>query len=134
MQLFNYISSLNSKSIMLKIIALFTFISLCFFSIAQKQNGEFLKSYSKKELSKFDKETIEILEYGITNAVYITTIPSGKELNLPEINLTSNSLKFTDLGLKILNQNQYFKVQGAENMLVIKSLYVLKNELENKYN
>jgi len=119
---------------MTRIIILFAFVSISLLSTAQKHNTDLLKSYSANELAAFDTGTIEILEYGITNAVYITTIPSGKELNLPEINLTSNSLKYTDLGLKILNQNQYFKVHGVENMMVVKSLYVLKNELENKNN
>jgi Na+/H+ antiporter NhaC len=119
---------------MSKIFILFTFLSLYFVSNAQKHNRELLKIYSKTELSNLDIETLKILEYGITNAVYLTTIPSGKEIDLPKINIISNSLKFTDLGLKILNQNQYFIVHGTNNMLVIKSLYVLKNELENKNN
>jgi hypothetical protein len=117
-----------------KIIALVAFVSLSLISFAQKYNGELLKSYSKTELSNFDNETIKILEYGITNAVYLTAIPSGKEIQLPEIILANNSAKFTDLGLKIINENQYFKVKDSNNMLVIKSLYVLSNELKNKNN
>lgn len=134
MQLFNYISGHNKNCIMSRIIILFTFLSLYFISNAQKNNEELLKSYSKTELSSFDNETIKILEYGISNAVYLTTIPLGKEIQLPEINISNNSVKFTDLGLKIMNENQYFRVKNTNNMLVVKSLYVLKNELKNKNN
>jgi len=134
MQLFNYISGHNKNCIMSRIIILFTFLSLYFISHAQKHNEELLKSYSKTELSNFDNETIKILEYGISNAVYLTTIPLGKEIQLPEINISNNSVKFTDLGLKIMNENQYFRVKNTNNMLVVKSLYVLKNELKNKNN
>ena len=119
---------------MSRIIILFTFLSLYFISNAQKHNEELLKSYSKTELSSFDNETIKILEYGISNAVYLTTIPLGKEIQLQEITIPNNSVKFTDLGLKIANENQYFRVKNTNNMLVVKSLYVLKNELKNKNN
>lgn len=119
---------------MSRIIILFTFLSLCFVSNAQKYNNELLKSYSKSELSKLDSETLQIFEYGITNAVYLAEIPAGKEIQLPEIILVANSNKFTDLGLKILNENQYFRVKDSNSMLVVKSLFVLKNELKNKKN
>jgi hypothetical protein len=119
---------------MSKIFILLAFLSFCFVSKAQKHNAELLKSYSKSELSNFDNETLKILEYGITNAVYLTAIPTGKEVNIQEIIISGNSMRFTDLGLKILNENQYFKVKGTNNMLVVKSLYVLKNELKNKNN
>ena len=119
---------------MSKIFILFAFLSFCFVSKAQKHNAELLKSYSTTELSSFDNETIKILEYGITNAVYLTTIPSGKDIKLPEIFLANNSIKYTDLGLKISNENQYFRIKDSNNMLVVKSLYVLKNEIINKNN
>jgi hypothetical protein len=134
MQLFNYISGHNKKSNMSRIIILFTFISLCFISTAQKYSSDLLKSYSKSELAQLDNETINVLEYGITNAVYLADMPSGKETQLPEIILVHNTNKFTDLGLKILNENQYFRIKDSNNMLVVKSMYVLKNELKNKNN
>jgi len=34
--------------------------------------------------------------------------------------------------LKIENQNQYFRIEGTDKMMVVKSNYVLKNEIENK--
>lgn len=119
---------------MSRMIILFTFLSLCFISTAQKHNSDLLKSYSKSELSQLDNETIKVLEFGIQNAVYITDLPSGKETQLPEIILVNNTNKFTDLSLKILNENQYFRIKDSNSMLVVKSMYVLKNELKNKNN
>lgn len=115
---------------MLKQILLVFFISVSSFCSAQ--NKELLKSYTKSELSKFSKETILILEYGINNAVYLIDLPSEKEINLPEIELTENTLKYTDLGLKILRENQYYKIKNSNSMLVVKSQYVLNNELIHK--
>jgi hypothetical protein len=117
---------------MTRIIILFTFVSLSFLSVAQKYNSELLKSYTVNELAGFDKQTIEILEFAIDNAAYFTPIPQGKEFNLNEIEVNSETVKFTDLGLKIEDKTQYYRVKGTSKMLVIKSLTILKLQL-NKH-
>lgn len=119
---------------MCRIIIMFSFVSLCFAFDAQKYNSDLLKSYSKLELSKFDSETIQVLEYGIENALYLVDFPTSKMEKLDEIILDNNTNNFTDLGIKILNENQYYKIKNTNSMLVVKSMYVLKNELKNKYN
>ena len=40
-----------------------------------------------------------------------------------------NNPTFDDLGLDIINSNQYFKIEGTDKMLVVKSIWVLDNEL-----
>ena len=117
---------------MTRIIILFTFVSLSFLSVAQKYNSELLQSYTVNELAGFDKQTIEILEFAIDNAAYFTPIPQGKEFNLNEIEVNSETVKFTDLGLKIEDKTQYYRVKGTSKMLVIKSLTILKLQL-NKH-
>ena len=117
---------------MTRIIILFTFVSLSFLSVAQKYNAELLKSYTPNELVGFDKQTIEILEFAIDNAAYFTPIPQGKEVSLKEIEVNSEMVKFTDLGLKIEDKTQYYRVKGTGKMLVIKSLTILKLQL-NKH-
>ena len=117
---------------MTRIIILFTFVSLSFLSVAQKYNAELLKCYTPNELVGFDKQTIEILEFAIDNAAYFTPIPHGKEVNLKEIEVNSETVKFTDLGLKIEDKTQYYRVKGTSKMLVIKSLTILKLQL-NKH-
>lgn len=102
-----------------------------FFSFSQSYNSELLKSYTKKELQNFDSETIKALEYGIENAVYYTQIPEEKNAQLAEIELSGKLVKFTDIGLKINNETQYFSVKGTDQMLVVKSINILKLQMKN---
>jgi hypothetical protein len=113
------------------IILLFVFF-FGFSAFSQKYDKELLKSYSQKELEGFDYETIKALEYGLENAIYYTEISSSKDIVLSEINIPENAKKFTDLNLKISSENQYLRVKGSNKMMVVKSLYVLKNELATK--
>lgn len=117
---------------MTRIIILFTFVSFSLLSTAQKYNTDLLKSYSANELAGFDKGTIEILEFAIDNAVYFTPIPQGKDVKLTEVEVNTESVKFTDLGLKIQDNTQYFRVKGTSYMLVVKSFTILKLQL-NKH-
>lgn len=111
---------------------MFIFISAFEFTgSAQKFNSELLKSYSQIELKNFDTETIDILNYGIENALYYTEIPSGKNIQLAEIEVKNNSLKYTDFGIKIAETTQYFKVKGTNQMLVVKSFNILKLQMQN---
>jgi hypothetical protein len=117
---------------MTRIIVLFTFVSISLLSTAQKYSADLLKSYSANELAGFDKGTIEILEFAIDNAVYFTPIPQGKDVKLTEVEVNTESVKFTDLGLKIQDNTQYFRVKGTSMMLVVKSFTILKLQL-NKH-
>lgn len=112
------------------IIIIFLFTSFNYFG--QKHSTELEKSYTKKELSSFDFQTLKILEYGIDHAIYFSELPSEKSVLLQEISIKSKTNKYTDLGLKILNENQYFKVRGTNKLMVVKSMYVLSNEFKNK--
>jgi hypothetical protein len=117
---------------MLRFVIIFTFLSLYFVSYSQKYNAELLKSYTENELDGFDNQTIEVLEFAINNAAYFTPLPQGKEVDLKEIEVNSETVKFTDLGLKIEDKTQYYRIKGTSKMLVIKSLTILKLQL-NKH-
>jgi hypothetical protein len=117
---------------MTRIIILFAFVSFSLLSTAQKYSADLLKSYSANELAGFDKGTIEILEFAIDNAVYFTPIPQDKDVKLTEVEVNTESVKFTDLGLKIQDNTQYFRVKGTSMMLVVKSFTILKLQL-NKH-
>jgi hypothetical protein len=92
------------------------------------------KSYSKSELKKMNSDDLILLDYALTNGVYVTALPSKESSEIKELNVTSEIKKFTDIGLRIENQNQYFNIVGTDKMLVVKSKYVLQNELKNKTN
>jgi type 1 fimbria pilin len=102
-------------------------------SIAQKYNNELLKSYTKSEIQSMDVETLQALEYGVENAIYFIAIPKEKQSNFLGIKNPNSSSKYTDLGLKIMNENQYFEIKETNQLMVVKSLFVLKNELINKH-
>ena len=101
------------------------------FTQAQKFNSNLLKSYSQEELESISQEDLKAIEYGITNAMYFATIPEGKETNFPEIMDLGGSLNFTDYKFKISSENQYYRIKNSDKILVVKSMYVLKNELIN---
>ncbi|MFM7662223.1 MAG: hypothetical protein ACKO6A_06130 [Bacteroidota bacterium] len=118
---------------MKQILLILIFISAFEFTgSAQKYNSELLKSYSQSELKNFDTETLDILSYAIENALYYTEIPTGKNVQLTEIEVKNNSLKFTDFALKIAENTQYYKIKGTNQMLVIKSFNILKLQMQNR--
>lgn len=107
------------------------------FSFAQSYNQQLLKVYQVEKLNAIQEnnpEKILDLNYAVENACYFTQI-SGKSLDgISSITLsnTNKAPKFTDLGLKITNSNQYFKITGSDKILVIKSEIVINNERKNK--
>jgi len=112
-----------------------TFIFCSSFAVfSQKYNVDLEKSYSKSELKKMNPDDLILLEYALVNGVYVTALPSKVSPEIKELNVTSEIKKFTDAGIRIENQNQYYKIVGTDKMLVVKSKYVLQNELKNKTN
>lgn len=102
-------------------------------SVSQVVDKTFEGSYTSMELEvlqKKDPSTIEVLTFGLENATYVADLPEGKQLpGDTEIELPEGEFTFVDLGLKILDQNQYIKIKGSNQMLVVKSMWVLRNEL-----
>jgi uncharacterized protein YkuJ len=105
--------------------------------IAQKASPALTKSYSKTELQKFEQDgqgTINVLNYAVDHACYTVAIPEGKETSqFPSISLKSKKdIRFTDYQLQIIDRTQYFKIEGSNELLVVKSINVLKLEMQNK--
>ncbi len=114
--------------------SLFLFSSIFSFSQEKESNLQLLKLYSESELNEMiqkSPEKYKALVYGLENATYITDFPKGKEVE-KSISLPSGEFNYIDLGLKIKNTNQYFKVTGTNKILVVKSFYVLENEIKTK--
>ena len=102
---------------------------------AQKSySKELLNSYKDSELALFNEEQMEVLEYAIDHACYLIAVPPGKDISkFSEINLSSENklIRYTDLGLKIQEVTQYFKVADKPKLLVVKSSNILKLEKQN---
>ena len=139
MQLFNYnlvfikIFKMNFRTTLI----LFVFLCLGNLSFSQKYNQELLKSYSKNELTSMTDEKLSILDYGLLNSCYLTPIPAGKDIGkFPKIEISGDEkqIRFTDLGLKIQDNTQYFQVANKNKILVVKSIYVLTLEKNNNKN
>ena len=105
--------------------------------VAQKASPALSKSYSKTELLAFEQDsqgTINVLNYAIDHACYSVLIPEGKDVSqFPTISLKSKKdIRFTDYQLQIKDRTQYFKIEGSNELLVVKSINVLRLEMQNK--
>jgi len=106
-------------------------------AFSQDYDNRLLKSYSVEELTQIKTEKpadLKVLAYGLENACYFSEAPKGKDVaGIQSIKLTGTDIPcYADLGLKILDQNQYFMIEGTSKMLVVKSKWVLNHELQNK--
>jgi len=116
-------------------------LSICLFlsvfAFSQEADSRLTKSYTQKEITDFKAtkpEYYRMLVYALQNACYITSIPEGKEFKEDGIvSIDPQSIpSFTEIGARIKNQNQYFLIKNTNKMLVVKSEWVLKNELTRK--
>lgn len=104
---------------------------------AQKSDSRLLSAYSSDELATIQQEKpefINVLNYALDNACYFTETGSKDNTNLAVIEI-SNLKKtpcFAELGLKITDQNQYFRIKGSDKVLVVKSEIVLSYELKKQ--
>jgi hypothetical protein len=122
---------IDIKHNMVKAIFLVLFSFFSFWAEAQKYSPELERSYSKKELKQMTLEELSLLEYALSSALYTTALPEKNYSALKSITVLPSIKKFTDASLRIENQNQYFIITGTDKMLVVKSKYVLQNELKN---
>lgn len=99
---------------------------------SQEIDERLLKSYTLEEVQNLinsDEEKYQILVSAIGRATEIVDFPKGKETKVSEvISIPEGEFTYLDLGLKIKDTNQYFKINGTDKLLVVKSFFVLKNE------
>jgi len=123
---------------MMKQILLFTiFLSASGMAFSQEVDARLSKRYSPTELADLkqnDPEKLTLLNYALDHACYIADVPKGKESGLNgvvEMN-TNEPIDFIALGLEIQKTNQYLRIKGTDKVLVVKSEWVLTNEMQNK--
>jgi hypothetical protein len=116
-------------------------LGLCFilhiYAFSQEADSRLIKSYTQKEVMDFktnNPEYYRMLVYALDNACYITSVPEGKEFKEDGVVSIDPQSKpsFTDIGIRVKNQNQYFLIKNTNKMLVVKSEWVLSNELTRK--
>jgi len=106
-------------------------------AFSQEIDSRLSKKYTQQELLNMKENSpseYNFLVYALDNACYVTDLPTGKEDALDgsiSVDL-SKEFTFLDLDLQIKNSNQYLKINGTNKMLVVKSEWVLNNELNTK--
>ena len=121
-----------------KIILLFSLflVSQIGFSQEKEINPQLLKVYSENELNQIVQESPEkydLLVYAIDHAIYTADFPTEKKDNISkEIEVPLGDYTYLDLGIKIENLNQFYRIKGTNKILVVKSFYVLNNEIITK--
>lgn len=102
-----------------------------FLSLSQEIDSRLLNRYAPEELTELynnNQQEYKLLVYALDNAVYLTEIPEGKNTDFETIDISGSELNFIALGLGIKDSNQYFRVEGENKLLVVKSRYVLNKE------
>lgn len=76
--------------------------------------------------------TTEMLEYAKTNGSYITQKATGKDVQFDgEITLEiAQKVDPAQMGIAILNRGQIYTITGTDKMLIVKSTWVLDNEMK----
>jgi hypothetical protein len=122
---------------MMKQILLFTiFFTLSAAGNAQEVDARLSKRYSATELAQLkqnDPAKLTLLNYALDHACYLAEVPKGKESGLTgviEMNV-NEPIDFIALGLEIQKTNQYLRIKGTNKVLVVKSEWVLTNEMQN---
>jgi len=122
----------------MKLIYTLFFVLLSLSSWSQTTEAQLSKSYSKAEIAQI-KETnlLPLYEFALTHACYLIEAPQGKDISkFDALDLPSKTnekpINFTDLGLKIIDQTQYFLVANTNKILVVKSKNILSLEMQNQ--
>lgn len=110
------------------------FSSIVFLSLSSAY-GQNLSKDANKPVTEQQAPVVskEMEAYAVKNGTYIVARPEGKKLT-PDGEVTLEKAKLVDpkaIGVKIMNKTQYFTIAGTNDLLVVKSSWVLENEMKN---
>ena len=91
------------------------------------------KVYSNKDLKSFVGQygSLNLLEYAYDHAI-VKIFNNGNKPSSDFPSCKSSVNHFTDLGIKIQPYTQYFKTENPGEILAVKSIYQLQQELHQK--
>ena len=106
----------------------------CFHAFSQ---SNLLNSYTQSELNELKQVNIakyELLSYAIENALEFGEYYDSKHADLEHVHsdVSPQAISFTDFGFKINDQNQYYFWEDQQKIIIVKSLWVLRNEQKIK--
>lgn len=100
-------------------------------SLAYGQNLS--KDEKKPTVTQGPAISKEMQAHAVKSGTYIIAQPKGKEFTSDgEISL--EKAKLVDpaaMGIKIVDRTQYFAITGTNDLLVVKSTWILDNEMKN---
>lgn len=109
-----------------------TIFSLFVFLGANLSYGQNLSKDSNKTATVQGPVVSKEMEaYAVKNGTYIIT-PNGKQVT-PDGEITLEKAKLVDpkaMGIKIIDKTQYFSITGTNDLLVVKSTWILDNEMK----
>jgi hypothetical protein len=74
----------------------------------------------------------EMEAYAVKNGTYIIARPDGKKIT-PDGEITLEKAKLVDpkaMGIKIIDKTQYYSITGTTDLLVVKSTWILDNQMK----
>ena len=104
-------------------------------SFSQDIDQRLLTKYSEAEINEMIENSPKdyaLLDYALDNAIYFAEGSNPKASDLQTIQMPATNATFLDLNLEITDQNQYFKIDGEDKLLVVKSKWVLNHEMQKK--
>ena len=111
---------------------------LCFsLSYSQNFDSRLFSRFSESELieiQKNDPKKLAMMTYALDHAIFFSKSANSKLLELEVIQRPLPNKTYIDLDLTIRDENQYFKIEGEEQLLVVKSKWVLTHEMKNQDN
>lgn len=110
-----------------------TIFSLFVFLGASLSYGQNLsKDLNKPATAQGPVVSKEMQAYAAKKGTYIIARPNGKDLK-PDGEISLEKAKLVDpsaMGIKIIDKTQYFSITGTTDLLVVKSTWVLDNEMK----
>ena len=120
----------------MKLLTTFAFsMLLTGFVFSQEIDTRLFEKYSETELTDMrsnSPQELTLLTYALDNAIYYADYPEEKGVTFEQIASPKSKDTFLSLGLEIKEQNQYFRIEGSNKLLVVKSTSVLTYEIKNK--
>lgn len=121
----------------MKLFNVICFLFICLGSVySQDIDERLLSKYSQDELISImenSPEEYQMLKYALDNAMYVAPYTNVKGQTLETIAVDSDNLpSFAELNLDIKSVNQYYRIQGEDKVLVVKSTWVLNHEMDKK--
>jgi hypothetical protein len=120
------------KRFTLLVSSVFVFSALSFGQTEIRETAKEVQTMEQLATSS-PAEHAKLLEFAKNHGSTIMDFPKGKEAKKLDGEVTMEQAALIDpikMGLSILSTNQYFRISGTEKMLMVKSVFILQQEMK----